>query len=473
MKVKILIVDDEILQLHLIGKIIQRYKPDYEVVTTHLPLEALELLRTQTFNALMTDVKMPLLSGIDLIREVRAMNIKPLEIIILSGFDDFTYAKAAISYEVLEYLLKPIDGASLQHALKKLEDKLEADEARRQMQNAYSGMNSRRCAAALLRMANGLALSPGEEKAAALIGPRMRMALAEGSGDLAAWLAMLPPSSCAEPLNDTQYLVFIPAPWGSAGENLPQPTGCALTVGLPFRAEDIAKRWAELRQHADTARRMGLSLLVQAEEDCALCTQFADMVRRQDAQAVKTFAPTLRLALQGGRTTLAALAAAAQKEIASQVEAERLPHIYPQRKQDLLNILAGEIERCDTPEKLCDIIGDMLTATAEEGAGSFEQNVRIYIGAHYGEDCSLNDIARAFHYSSAHFGRLFSAEFGSTYTRWLAEYRLEKARELLQSTDLAVREIAVRVGFGDAGYLIRQFSKKYGSTPEKYRRQGR
>lgn len=472
MNIKILIVDDEILQLNLIGKIIRQYKPDYEVVTTHRPLEALELLRTQAFNALLTDVKMPDISGIELIRQARAMRIDPLEIIILSGFDDFQYARSAISYEVLEYLLKPIDGESLKTALKKLEEKLLEDEQQRRMQHAYSSMNRRQCAAALLRRANGLMLSQSEENAIARFGDRIRMVLAEGADTMEEWLAAMPKSVCVEPLEQRRCLVFMPAPRGSLREMIQPLPGGTVTVSLPCCREDAHQRWLELKQYADTARRLGVPVLYQQEADHALCTQFADMVCRQDAGAVLNFAPTLRLYLQSGRVTLAALAAAAQKEIARQAEEERLPHLYPQRKHELLGMLSERIALCDTPEKMCETVAEMLTETADETTSSFKKNVRIYIEAHYGEDCSLNDIARVFHYSGAHFGRLFSAEFGSTYTRWLAEYRLEKARELLQSTDLAVREIAVRVGFGDAGYLIRQFSKKYGSTPEKYRRQG-
>ena len=105
-------------------------------------------------------------------------------------------------------------------------------------------------------------------------------------------------------------------------------------------------------------------------------------------------------------------------------------------------------------------------------AYGFEQNVRIYIDAHYSGDCSLNKISEAFHYSTAHFSRLFSSEFGSTYTRWLADYRLEKACDLLANTPLSVREIAQKVGIGDAGYFIRQFSHRFGVSPEKYRRHG-
>ena len=89
MKVKMLIVDDEPMQLSLISSVVQKLRPSYEITATYVPQQALELLKQQPINALITDVKMPDISGIELIEAARAFQISPLEIIILSGFDDF------------------------------------------------------------------------------------------------------------------------------------------------------------------------------------------------------------------------------------------------------------------------------------------------------------------------------------------------------------------------------------------------
>lgn len=469
MKVKILIVDDEILQLNLIGAIIRRYRPDYEVVTTHQPMEALKMLRTRAFNALMTDVKMPQMNGIELIRQARAMHIEPLEIIILSGFDDFQYARSAISFEVREYLLKPIHGDSLQQALRKLEEKLEADDQQRRLKSVFT---SRQRAMALYKKASGLMVSEQEENAIRSFGDRIRMILIEDCADAAAWMKAMPSSTCVEQLSEKRFLAFAAVPWGTLGEAIPAPAEGTMAVSSPCTLEDMPQRWRELKLHLDTARRMKLRLVVQSTTDCALLDGFSQAIREQDVRAVNAMAAPLRMAVQGGRLTLSALSETAKGEIAALVNESRLLHVYPQRQSDLLKVLTEEMDRCDTPEALCEKIAEALTAPSDEASGGFEHNVRIYIDAHYGTACSLHEISQAFHYSTAHFSRLFSAEFGATYTRWLADYRLEKARELLMRTTLSVREIAKQVGIGDAGYLIRQFSKKYAMPPEKYRRRG-
>lgn len=472
MKTHILIVDDEILQLNSIGKIIRRYRPDYEVVTTHQPQEALELLQTRKFNALMTDVKMPQMDGIELISKARDLKIEPLEIIILSGFDDFQYAQSAISFEVLEYMLKPIDGTSLQQVLKKLEDKLEQNERQQKMENAYSHMSRRQCATALYKKVCGLVLTSIEEQTIEHFGDRMRMVLVEGSWENETWISAMPPNACVEPLAHGQHLVFVPGQQRGLDEIVFPVKGSIVVVSLPCTMGEAAQRWKELRQFVDTARRMEIPLLSQKDWDFELLEKLAYSIREQNIKALDTLAGMMRMALQNGHMTLTALAEKAAEEMARQLKDGYLKHVYAsQRREDTLKVFSEKISCCDTPESLCQTIKSMLDSGTGEAYG-FSQNVRIYIDAHYNGDCSLNTISEAFHYSAAHFNRLFSAEFGSTYTRWLGNYRLDKARDLLVSTSMSVREIAQAVGIGDAGYFIRQFSHRFGLSPEKYRRHG-
>ena len=68
--------------------------------------DALELVEKLEPDLLLTDIKMPFLSGIELARAVR--EVRPMvQIAFLSGFDDFTYAQQAIQYNIVSYMLKP------------------------------------------------------------------------------------------------------------------------------------------------------------------------------------------------------------------------------------------------------------------------------------------------------------------------------------------------------------------------------
>ena len=75
--------------------------------------EALELTEKLEPDLLLTDIRMPFISGIELARQVR--EIRPAtQIAFLSGFDDFSYAQQAIQYNIISYLLKPISSSELE-----------------------------------------------------------------------------------------------------------------------------------------------------------------------------------------------------------------------------------------------------------------------------------------------------------------------------------------------------------------------
>ncbi|MBO5247159.1 MAG: response regulator, partial [Eubacterium sp.] len=88
---------------------------------------ALPLIRKTVPDVLITDIKMPFMDGLTLSHIVKS-EYPDMKIIIISGYDDFEYARQAISEGVDEYLLKPITRRSLQKALSELREKLEAEQ---------------------------------------------------------------------------------------------------------------------------------------------------------------------------------------------------------------------------------------------------------------------------------------------------------------------------------------------------------
>jgi AraC family transcriptional regulator len=82
---------------------------------------------------------------------------------------------------------------------------------------------------------------------------------------------------------------------------------------------------------------------------------------------------------------------------------------------------------------------------------------------------TLNDMARAVKLTSFHFCHLFKAETGSSPARYLKALRLDRARELLETTLLSVKEIRALVGLNDESHFARDFRTAYALTPQQYR----
>ncbi len=87
--------------------------------------EAVELVERYLPDLLITDIKMPVLGGLELVQRLRRTN-PDLRILIVSGYSEFEYAKRAIELGVDDYLLKPIDVSALQETLRRIRIRLEA-----------------------------------------------------------------------------------------------------------------------------------------------------------------------------------------------------------------------------------------------------------------------------------------------------------------------------------------------------------
>lgn len=93
-----------------------------------------------------------------------------------------------------------------------------------------------------------------------------------------------------------------------------------------------------------------------------------------------------------------------------------------------------------------------------------------YMEEHYGDKITVEDGANLCFYSNSHFMKYFKQYMGMSFTRYLNEFRLEKAGGMLLSTLEPVTEVAQRCGFDNLSYFNRMFRRKYGQTPGDYRK---
>lgn len=115
----VLVVDDEIRQREAVIKNVDWEQAGFSVAgDAENGIEALELIEKLEPDLILTDIKMPLMTGLELARKVREIS-PATKLVILSGYDDFEYAQEAFKYNVIRYLLKPI----LAKSLKKLKRK--------------------------------------------------------------------------------------------------------------------------------------------------------------------------------------------------------------------------------------------------------------------------------------------------------------------------------------------------------------
>lgn len=97
------------------------------------------------------------------------------------------------------------------------------------------------------------------------------------------------------------------------------------------------------------------------------------------------------------------------------------------------------------------------------------EEILRFIKMHYVEEISMQDVAEAMSYSNAYFCKLFKQGFDKSFTTYLMEYRIEKAKQLLCDISINVKEIAEKVGYKDSNYFAKVFKRVVGVTPSDYR----
>jgi len=124
----VLIVDDEQLMLTYLANNIASLCSSFQITgIAYDGLEAMELMNKQFFDLVITDIRMPEMDGLALAKFTYEAN--PLtKIIIISGYNEFEYARTAIKYQVTDYLVKPLNDDSLKEVLLKVKEQL--DESR-------------------------------------------------------------------------------------------------------------------------------------------------------------------------------------------------------------------------------------------------------------------------------------------------------------------------------------------------------
>ena len=143
---KVLIVDDEPFITQGLSLLIDWEKEGCEIVAClENGKEALQYMRENPVDLVLTDIRMPEMSGLELMEQVRNEKLSDAYFIIMSGYDDFGYAQQALRLGCLDYLLKPVDGAELVEMLRKISserDKLLQEQQRqKELEQAYLGRN--------------------------------------------------------------------------------------------------------------------------------------------------------------------------------------------------------------------------------------------------------------------------------------------------------------------------------------------
>lgn len=518
---KVLLVDDEKFIRKGLHKMIDWQKYGFEICDEAEDGEqAYELIQSQRPDLVITDIKMPVLDGLDLIKLVVNSNTKySPKFIILSGFNDFKFAQQAIRYGVHDFLLKPVVEKELHAILEKLSIQFHEERMRLQKSGITREIISE---AALERLIKGSFSEWILEEYASdwYSGPT-------GEYVFCIIEVFFQPASSACQRSQHQLKRQISEALSSLDphfratviELLPGKFGLVLTSDPDERqmsVQQIVESFhSQLHQTLDTPVAIyigdlvnGIRSLQHSYQTAVETTQYKFLLPDMhilDYQIVREIPLQFTDLDDKFYSTLLECvedcdADGAEQAVESMfVEFHQMRMVPQALHASLSRCIFKLLERIKSMEDVncSSLILDFMTEWERypiqpaELQRSFMQFVlehvelnrqlrknrcdtvlhktKTYIEMHYSESITLKLIAEKMMINPVYLGQLFKKTYGVYFNEFLMGIRVQEAKKLLRQTDLRVYEISDMVGFKHQDYFVNQFKRMEKMTPTEYR----
>jgi len=471
--------------------------------------EAWQALEREPVDILITDIKMPVMDGLELTRLALERH-KMTKVILVSSYNDFEYVRAGLQLGVTDYLLKPtLEPDALLELVKtcirQLEDERNRASQQLQSKDARQLAERMRTEAGLKR---ALSLEPGAaaswQPPAMLDSPYAVVAVTpDGAADLEQQHGSLYISLLLEEMQEAFY--------AETTEGYAFPAGphtlllCLPQAGLADILERLRASWMnglDVRTTAGVGRGASPAGLREAYAGSlrAAARKFLEGpgVYEEPLAAIEAedepAAPQLQLLLQEMRLAVNTGGSERLRQLTDAcLERWRTAGLSPDRirkeacraisalfdHEHELSLLLEEIEelkQAETLEHLGQLLNGQIRSRAKErgtlparGNRQLIDKAIDFIAANYTHELTLQQAADHVHMSKNYFCLLFKKFTGQNFIDYVIRLRIGKAKELLASPELKIYEVAERSGFGDVKYFSKLFKKTTGFSPMEYR----
>jgi len=528
---KVLIVDDEPKVSELIKNLIDWNGLGLlHVATAQDGYSALELIKQHNPEIIITDIRMPGYSGIDLIKNAKEFN-PTIDFIVVSGYQHFDYAYNAIKYGVKDYLLKPLKKDEINATLTKMVNKYSCQSKQEENRQEDIKRLRQEFMECIYNASDRVSI---EGKPLEQINQYYNLGFTEGYYQA----LIIKPDFDYQPDNKETMKILLDKILNIATSNLYTVCAEVLSAALQNRIFMILNYKEENRKlirrtlntiideshlFRDVIENLTVSIGLGGT-DLSL-----DAIQQSTMQA--KIAINDRIVTGGGRIN------PYNQQLHTMKPADSII-TFDKRKRlvDLIEILDVEgaekwinAIKAETLEKSC-ISGQFVLETVDEimeiilyslknharvntveksvfneckEALDMQNNVRSvfevlglyirkilfkiednrknetirpikeaqkYISEHFASDISLERISSIVGFNSAYFSTLFKKETGIGFLEYLTAVRIKTAKQLLADTRKSIPDICYEVGYSDLKHFTRQFKKLTSLTPSEYRK---
>ncbi|MEW9699245.1 response regulator [Paenibacillus sp. SI8] len=513
---KMLIVDDEKnIRLGLKAMIVREFPDAYEFDFAEDGAEALRLLESLPIDIVITDIRMPVMDGITLINRIQEMNSKPA-IVILSGHDDFQYAKEAIRCEVKEYLLKPIVRDELSRTLTRIEKEislkmqiteqlthsLQQREAFQESQLSYMLRHPHMDGEALSSMLKQIGMEWIEEGFQLGIlqyrGAVGGMKHAEFVTRIQAEISNAPEhyrKRRAHVWDKENQLVLIAehgelfhylaeriagAGYFTYSMGLSDCTRSGLQLQSAYLSAQKALQYTFLQSmpgtvHYDSIRHKNTDFIVPVETIKKI-TNMLGSGRDKEMMALLLEVLDMKTVAYYDISYLNAV-----NKALNELVFDKVFHVYGGESVEILRHfkMVGDISNFHyfhdyfhTVESLLSRLNDYVRTMKTLHIDHKEMKKAVqYMQANYQKDLNMAIVSNHVSLNYSYFSQAFKEYTGESFVNYLKRLRISRARELLATTDYKVYEISEQAGFENTKHFSRVFKEMEGVSPQEYRDQ--
>lgn len=503
---KVYIVDDELIVRQGLKDIIDWQKAGFEICgEAGDGLTALKEITENCPDLVLVDIRIPKLSGLDLVHKLRSEEFAG-RIIVLSGYSEFEYAQEAIACNVDYYLTKPIAQDELQSAVEVISSKLQEIKIQSRDKIYYREKAKFKILEEMIKKRNpSMQISDSTLKDLSLKAEKYQVLILEKLY-----------------FDNDVYADFCEELQISAeDDNLERYTEEQSEI-LLLKGTEIISKFSEYQKNHALKENMSFVIMVgkivRDFTELYASYQEAEMVRyrkffskekkfifgKSDISELPKFSETLPLEASSvmGRSLYEHIIVYKQHECervlnelfedliktSSDVKTIKsflagiLIYIIQEFKKDyagsdlsfktsaeIIKIIESDTYLFNILELILKESKRMIDSISNFSSDGILEAVISYINHHYNEDIKLKTLADKFGYNSSYLGKIFNQKFEVSFNDYLHKVRTEKAMELLLGENYKIYEVADMVGYANVDYFHIKFREHVGTTPAKYR----
>lgn len=501
---KILIVDDEKIERNGIRMLLNSLGYSFEIAEANNGQTAYDLMSGNEFDIVLTDIKMPFMNGIELIKKCRD-NGSEQKFIIFSGCNEFGYAKQAVKMDVSDYILKPVDPSEFEDTINKVIGEIEESRVHKELKiKSIEFMHEHM----LYLATTGASMSEIKEHNKDLLPTDFldkfkRMMLIEFNCDFFGRKGMdfkeylektEPRTDAYLNLNPQQSVLYFNddnLPFKDIADNICNDvaitynTKCFIAISGKIEGyEGITKGMEEMEalmenkfyDRNSNVFYKGMNCendeAVQTDDDTVIKQMKQDVKMKDAASLREHFA--IFCEKYGGKRVFSQVYVKFLFSNLLKTFYESLPATDEKELNEEIELLYKS-EDFDTVRGIVDKNIDRLAGSFDKNPSMVHREIEIvkkYIYEHFGEDISVESLSKMVYMAPSYLSSVFKKETGVNLSRFIKTYRMEQAKDMLENSMAKIVDISETCGYSNVSYFCSSFREYFGISPQKFRKNG-